>query len=895
VSADRWEQVEELFAAALEHSAEQRAPYLAATVVDPEARSEALSLLFAHEAGGRFDGIVAQLCGVNPSAESGPVTNLLDRLLVAELGRLRAALAGRYTIEHELGRGGMATVYLAQDERHHRPVAIKVLRPEIATGLGRERFLREIGIAARLNHPHILALLDSGDANGMLYYVMPFVEGESLRNRLTREQQLPLDVALQIAREVADALSYAHSHGVIHRDIKPENILLSSGHALVADFGIARAITAAGCARLTETGLALGTPAYMSPEQAAGSDDVDGRSDLYALGCVLYEMLSGEPPYTGPTPLSILAKKRGEPLPQISVVREGVPAGVESALNKALARAPADRWATAAELAAALAHPEAVRTPSVGSDPTKARPALGTVRGRGRPLAIFAGVLAVVAGVAYVGQRLARGTGGAASGSVAVLTFSTIGADTGAAYLAEGLADGITTSLSAVSRLSVISRAAVRRLADSSRATPAHLGEALGAANLVAGSIQRNGTRLRVTVELVQSLTGKEIWTARYDTTTANVLTVQSLVAEAVAGAVAGRLLPTERSGVARYPTNNPEAYDHYLRGNRLLLNEKEASILGAMAQYEAALRLDSTFTSAMGRLAYTYGETLNWGYRVGGLSFDSVLAAGLAVANRATAADSSNSDAWLGKGLVLAVRGSGSDLAAGADALDRATKLDASNDAARAWYGGALRRLGRFAEAEQEDYRAIAINPNRIQGVDDLGFIALSQRSYASAVQLYERALKIDSMVVSTHEFLALTRIGANDAPGAVREGRIALSLATASERTRILAMLANAEAHAGDPTAARKHFDDGLRELSGGTSVLPARIRVRDAYGFALAAVALGHRDVALTIVERAEPRGPWLWSYLIFEGFDPIRAEPRFRRVIDEARPPGAKDPG
>jgi tetratricopeptide (TPR) repeat protein len=356
VSPDRWEQVEALFAALLETPPEQRAAYLASTIADPEARGEALSLLLAHEAGGRFDRIVAQLCGVNPAAESGPVPNLLDRLLVEQPGRLRAALAGRYTVDRELGHGGMATVYLAQDERHHRPVAIKVLRPEIAPGLGPERFLREIGIAARLNHPHILALLDSGDADGMLYYAMPFVEGESLRNRLTREPQLPLDVALQIAREVADALSYAHSHGVVHRDIKPENILLSSGHALVADFGIARAISAAAGHTLTETGLVIGTPAYMSPEQAAGSQDVDGRSDLYALGCVLYEMLSGEPPYTGPTPQAILAKKLTEPLPHLGTVR-AAPRTVEAALAKALAKAPADRFQTVSEFAGALAKP----------------------------------------------------------------------------------------------------------------------------------------------------------------------------------------------------------------------------------------------------------------------------------------------------------------------------------------------------------------------------------------------------------------------------------------------------------------------------------------------------------------------------------------------------------
>ena len=248
--------------------------------------------------------------------------------------RMRAALADRYRIERELGEGGMATVYLAPDVKHDRKVALKVLRPELAAVLGAERFLREITTTANLRHPHILPLYDSGSAPGdggaeILFYVMPYVEGESLRDRLSREKQLPLDDALRIAREVADALSYAHGRGVIHRDIKPENILLESGHAVVADFGIARAVDAAGGDRLTETGMAIGTPTYMSPEQAAGERDLDGRSDLYSLGCVLYEMLAGEPPITGPSVAAVLARKSVDVPLELRRLRSAVPASVE--------------------------------------------------------------------------------------------------------------------------------------------------------------------------------------------------------------------------------------------------------------------------------------------------------------------------------------------------------------------------------------------------------------------------------------------------------------------------------------------------------------------------------------------------------------------------------------
>src|SRR6059058_4182476 len=263
--------------------------------------------------------------------------------------QLQAALADRYVVERELGHGGMATVYLARDLRHGRPVAIKVLRPEIAAALGPERFLREIELAARLTHPHILPLHDSGAAEGSLYYVMPYVEGETLRDRLEREGQLPLEDALRITREVASALSYAHDHDVVHRDIKPENILLSGGEAVVADFGIARAITQAAGSKLTETGIPIGTPAYMSPEQASGGGPIDGRSDVYSLACVLYEMLVGEPPYTGPSAQVVIAKRFTDPVPSVRRLRETLSLPIEAAVSKALANTPADRFLTPAE------------------------------------------------------------------------------------------------------------------------------------------------------------------------------------------------------------------------------------------------------------------------------------------------------------------------------------------------------------------------------------------------------------------------------------------------------------------------------------------------------------------------------------------------------------------
>src|SRR6266568_3266181 len=350
---------------------------------------------------------------------------------MAELfASLQAALAQRYTIERELGRGGMAIVYLAQDLRHHRPVAIKVLKPEIAGALGPERFLQEIEIAAGLTHPHILPLHDSGEAAGFLYYVMPYVEGESLRDRLRRERQLPPDDARHIAREVADALSYAHSRHVIHRDVKPENILLGTGHAVVTDFGIARAITAAGGERLTETGITVGTPEYMSPEQTAGEAELDGRADVYSLGCVLYEMLVGKPPFAGLSLQAVVHQHLVAQPPRVAAIRPEVPPGVERAVQRALAKSPGERFATAADFAAALAARD--------DRPPRNWPRVA------QGVAVM--VLAVVV-VLGVRAALARGPVKASASSIAVIPFAPAVTDTGLARLGRELAITLSANL----------------------------------------------------------------------------------------------------------------------------------------------------------------------------------------------------------------------------------------------------------------------------------------------------------------------------------------------------------------------------------------------------------------------------------------------------------------
>ena len=340
--------------------------------------------------------------------------------------RLQQTLADRYRIERELGRGGMGVVFLAQDLKHGRQVAIKVLRPELAG----DRFLREIQISARLNHPNILTLIDSGEAAGFMYYVLPFVEGESLRDRLNRERQLSLEDALRITIEAADALSYAHSLGVIHRDIKPENILFEAGHAMVTDFGIARAISDAASEKLTESGLAVGTPAYMSPEQATGMGDVDARSDVYSLACVLYEMLAGAPPYAGPNAQAIIARKTLEPVPGLRVVRDTVPAGIERAVMRALAKVPADRFSTARQFADAL----------LGTGAGVRAPPQPLVFARSRFVAVASAIVVVAAG-AYLGLAL-RGSRAERGVGVAAASFTRLTVDPGVEWFPSLSPDG---------------------------------------------------------------------------------------------------------------------------------------------------------------------------------------------------------------------------------------------------------------------------------------------------------------------------------------------------------------------------------------------------------------------------------------------------------------------
>jgi eukaryotic-like serine/threonine-protein kinase len=430
------------------------------------------------------------------------------------LDRLKSAIADHYQIERELGHGAMATVYLAHDVKLHREVAIKVLLPELGFVLGPERFRREIELATKMSHPHILPIYDSGEAEGELYYVMPYIAGESLRARLQRERQLPLDEALRIAAEVASALDHSHRHGIIHRDIKPENILLEDGQALVADFGIARAVSAVGEGKLTSTGVSLGTPAYMSPEQGMADPNLDGRTDIYSLGCVLYEMLAGSPPFTGRTTQALIARHSLDAVPSLTTVRQTIPEEVEDVVMCALAKVPADRFSTAGEFADALNACRQGGTVSIRRTRSGTRARVKKKKGGVIALAVTLGILAIT-GAAWAGKAFifdARRNAGAGAERfkpqrIAVLYFNDLSQDKHLGYLADGLTESLINQLGAVSALDVISTGGVKQFRgeDVPRDSIAH---ALEAGTLVDGSVTPEGKNVRVTMRIIDGNSG---------------------------------------------------------------------------------------------------------------------------------------------------------------------------------------------------------------------------------------------------------------------------------------------------------------------------------------------------------------------------------------------------
>ncbi|MFL5531973.1 MAG: protein kinase domain-containing protein [Gemmatimonadales bacterium] len=680
---------------------------------------------------------------------------------------LRAALADRYRIERELGRGGMATVYLAHDLRHDRPVAIKVLHPELTATLGPDRFLQEIRTTARLDHPHILALLDSGEAEGTLWYTMPYVEGESLRDRLRRESQLPIEHALRITGEVADALDYAHEQRVVHRDIKPENILLARGHARVADFGIARALEAAGGGQLTQTGMAVGTPTYMSPEQASGAA-VDARSDIYALGCVLYEMLVGEPPFTGPTPQAVIARRFTETPRPLHATRDRVPPHIEDAVARALARTPADRFETAAEFARALEHGGA--TPAVGRPPDEKTPAAlkppdthAQRRFRVSPALILGLGFVLGLGALFAWRRTLHDNSGegATSQRLVVLPFRNLGGSENE-YFADGLTEAITTRLGSLHHLRVIGQQSAMQYKGTEKA-PSVIGRELGAQYLLTGTVRyekptSGPSRLRVSPSLIRAGDGTLLWAAQYDTVLAGVFEVQSLLAKQVAGALDIALGEPEQQALEARPTDNIHAYEAYLLGRQASdqAGDDPRGLHQAVSLLEQAVALDPKFALAYANLArvqlymwfrYVDRDTLR-------------VVAGKRAAEEALRLDPALPEAQLALGYYH-YHGR-LDYEPALEQFFQAERSQPSNPEPLAAIAYIRRRQGRWEEALDYFRRVQQMDPRAVTARSDLVDTYFILQRYREAIAWYDSTAAVATPPSSTRVLRALSYLGA-------------------------------------------------------------------------------------------------------------------------------------
>ena len=620
--------------------------------------------------------------------------------------RIRDILAPTYTVDRELGRGGMATVYLAQDSKHERVVALKVLHPELAASLGSDRFLREIRVAARLNHPHILPLFDSGEIEGLLYYVMPYVEGESLRERLDRQQQLPVEEAIHHALAVASALDYAHRQNVVHRDIKPENVMLYEGEPMVMDFGIAKAVSAAGAqtAMLTQTGMMVGTPAYVSPEQAAGEAQLDGRSDQYSLACMLYEMLSGQRPFTGSTAQAILAKRFTELPKRIREIRASVPENVDHALFKAMSVDVGDRYKTAALFAQALTSSSLV-TPL--NTLTMPQPTVSAAK------------------------------------SVAVLSFANMSADADNEYFTDGMAEEIINALTKIESLRVASRTSSFAFKGKNEDI-GDIGRKLKVSTVLEGSVRKMGNKLRITAQLVNVADGYHLWSGRYDRELEDVFAIQDDISQAIVKALRVILTEGEKKAIEAARSVNVQAYDFYLRGQQYFHQWRRKSMEYARQMFNRAVEIDPDYALAHAGIAdacsflYTYWDAREFNLRQADIASSRALELGPDLA-----------EAHVARGIAVSLAKKFSE----ADQeFETALRLNPKLFEAAYFYGRGLKSQGRNAEAAKMFERASLLRPEDFQApyflanvLDDMGLKAEADAARRLSLKLIDERLNLN------------------------------------------------------------------------------------------------------------------------------------------------------
>ena len=786
-------------------------------------------------------------------------------------------ISDRYRVVRQLGRGGMAAVFLAHDERYDRDVAIKVMHSEIASGVGADRFLREISVAAKLTHPHIVPLLDSGAVADTLWFAMPVVEGQSLRERLDREHQLPIAEAVRIAIQICSALSYAHARGVVHRDIKPENVLLSSGSAVVADFGLAKGLEAAGATSLTHTGMAVGTALYMSPEQATGADTVDGRSDIYSLGCMLYEMLAGEPPYVGKSVQAVIAKRFSDPVPSARRLRETIPPALDDVVARALAKSPVDRFATADEFADALtqamqtAGPNTVSNPSAAATATSISAATSAARAAWSPAkrvgVIAASLVAVVLVAALVMWRV-LGTGGSAVDphhprSIAVLPFANASDDKDQEYFSAGMTDELLGALSAIKQLRVAARAS--SYAARAQATDVReIGKKLNVESVLEGSVRKQGDHVRVTVELVSTSDGFRIWGETYDKDLRDVFAMQEQIAQAVVSAI--KLQLADQRTIVRRATEDVEAYQMYLRGRHSVDTRTAASLESAAEWFRKATDRDPIYARAWAGLADVY---ILQGLNFYALPKDAY-PKGEAAARRALSLDSTLAEAHAS--LATARFLYDLDFHGARAEYERAIALDPKYPATHYFYSLFLIRFD-TALAQGEASLAKDLDPLSPPMAQGLGIVRVGMAHYAEAVEPLRAAIALDPQYYFPHAWLGLALAHTGDSAGALAEARRAVQLNP--KNTLTLSMLGETSALTGDRAAALRVAAqlDSISRHEPVCGTYAARIYDR-----------LGDVDHAIAWLEYAVAAREGQISQILYpDAFPRVSRDPRFQQLL------------
>ena len=776
------------------------------------------------------------------------------------LEQLQESLGSAYTIDRELGGGGMSRVFLATENRLNRKVVVKVLSPDLAAGVSADRFEREIQLAAQLQQANIVPLLATGDTKGLPYFTMPFVEGESLRARIAAQGTFTITECVSILRDVARALSYAHKAGVIHRDIKPDNVLLSHGAAVVTDFGIAKALSASrnltGESELTQTGTSLGSPAYMSPEQVAGDPDVDHRADLYAFGCMGYELLSGKPPFAGQTPQRILAAHISEKPRPISEVRQDTPRVLASIIMRCLEKEPSNRPASADEIVAAL---ESAST----SDHEAPIPTVKSSRWSGANFGIAAVVVIAIFAIGFVVKKPRTVSAPAqADKSVAVLPLENLSGDKANDYFGEGLAEEITGAL-AKAGLRVVGRSSA--LALSAKGVGAgEIAKQLHVGNVVQGSVQRSGDRLRISVSLLSAPDESVLWSERYDRAITDVFAVQDEIARAVAGQLKVKLAAGR--SLSHVDTQDPEAHAAYLQALYLWNRRNAPGLRKAIGLFGDAIRRDPTYAQAYGGMAMAYVVLPAYD----DLDNEDMLVHAREAAGKALALDSENVQALTA---LAYTDGLEYKNASAESRFQHAIAVDSSFATAHFWHGLLLLQQQRNSEALVEILRARSLEPASLVINTAVTQVLYDMRRYDEAERSGRSVLQLDSTLQIGIIDLAKVMVEEGKAKAAVSMLMPILDIPGFSHLEKV-GVAAYALSRDGRP--------DEARALLQKNEAPSTRVTHR---GMTAAALdALGEREKAVQALREAvDDHDLWLAHYMSAAPYDELRKDSRVREIF------------